>query len=216
MALGPALIGGLFQASAAKRAANQQAAAAASELELQKQMYGETTANFAPYRESGLQGWQAYLSELGLGEAPKGFTGFQKTPGYDFAMGQGMDALQSSAAARGGLYSGAAMADAQRLGQGMANQEYGNYLNRLAGIGQAGQAAAGNQANAAQNYAAGAGNALASIGNAQSAGSIGVGNAISGGINNALGAWMYQKANPQAQQGLTVGGGLFGGNSWGR
>lgn len=129
------------------------------------------------------------------------YQGFQKTPGYDFQLGQGMDALQSTAAARGGLMSGSTMRAAQGYGQGLANQEYGNYMNRLAGLSSQGQSSAAMQADNNNNYAQMGTNALAGIGNAQAAGAIGVGNAINGGLQNAIGAWQYQKTQqPQQQQ----------------
>lgn len=137
--------------------------------------------------------------------------GFQKSPGYDFQMQQGLEGLQSTAAARGGLYSGAAMQAAQTYGQGLANQEYGNFQNRLASLGQSGQAAAGMQADANTNYAQMGNNALASIGNAQSAGAIAQGNAWSSGIGNALGAWQYQS---QLNKPLGQTNQLSSGNSW--
>lgn len=121
------------------------------------------------------------------------YQGFQKTPGYDFQMSQGMDAIQSTAAARGNLLSGSTIQGAQTFGQGLANQEYGNFLNRLTGVSASGQAAAGNQASAGANFAANAGNAMAGIGNAQAAGAIGSANAFSSGLNNVLGSVGYMQ-----------------------
>lgn len=139
------------------------------------------------------------------------YQGFQKTPGYDFQLGQGLDAIDNSAASRGNVFSGATMKAAQTFGQGLANQEYGNYLNRLTGLAGSGQAAAGNAANAGANFAAGTGNALANLGNAQAAGYIGQANAINSGINNAVGIWNYQ--NQRQNTGNTSGG--FLGNLFG-
>jgi hypothetical protein len=131
----------------------------------------------------------------------KAYGGFKETPGYKFALGQGLDAVQSSAAARGGLYSGNAMTSMNDYAQGMANQEYGNYYNRLAGIAGNGQNAAAMQGAAGQNYVTGATNALGSIGDARAAGAVGFGNAINDGITNAIGAWQYgQTANPSANK----------------
>jgi hypothetical protein len=125
------------------------------------------------------------------GQAYRGFTA---TPGYQFRVNQGRSAVDASAAARGGLNSGRTLQDLTAFGQGIASQEYGNYMNRLAGLSDGGMAAAGGQAGAATNAAAGTSNALAGIGNARAAGAIGVGNAFQGGIQNALGAWQYQSA----------------------
>ena len=170
------VLGGLFSSSAAHSAANAQAQAAAQQEAL-----------FKPYQDMGLQGQQAYNSLLGLGKAPDGFTGFQASPGYQWAQQQGMDAAQSSAAARGGLNSGATLRDLNTFGQGLANQEYQTYLNRLQGLGQQGQAAAGFQANAIGGGA-----------DARASGIVGGANAINSGINNGIATWGYMKANPTA------------------
>ena len=134
---------------------------------------------------------QAYAKANPVGATEYG--GFTKTPGYDFRLNQGTSAIEAGAAARGGLYSGAAMRDLQQYGQDYASGEYNQYLNRLAGRTDSGMSAAQMSGAASQNAAAGVSNALGNIGNAQSAGAIGVGNAITGGIQNGLGAWQYQK-----------------------
>jgi len=155
---------------------------------------GSTAAD--TYRVNGvtfntMEDAQAFASANTTGGTP--YQGFQKTPGYDFQMSQGMDAIQSTAAARGNLLSGSTIQGAQTFGQGLANQEYGNFLNRLTGVSNQGQAAAGNQASAGANFAANAGNALAGIGNAQAAGAIGSANAFSGAINNVMGSVGYMQ-----------------------
>lgn len=142
------------------------------------------------------------------------YQGFQKTPGYDFQLNEGINAIDRSAASSGGLFSGATLKAAQGYGQGLANQTYDTYLNRLSGQANAGQSAAGMQGAAAQNYGAQGSNALANYGNAAAAGAIGVGNAINSGIGNGIGIWQYQnalggqginRANP-ASFGIGLGG----------
>ena len=134
---------------------------------------------------------QAYAKANPVGATEYG--GFTKTPGYDFRLNEGTNAIEAGAAARGGLYSGAAMRDLLKYGQDYASSEYNQYLNRLAGRTDSGMSAAQMSGAASRNAAAGVSNALGGIGNAQAAGAIGVGNAINGGIQNALGAWQYQK-----------------------
>jgi hypothetical protein len=216
------IAGGLSQASAARRAGRAQENAAQQELALQTRIYDETSANFAPFREGGNLGYQAYLSEMGLADAPmigadasgqggRAFGGFQQAPGTQFALARGMDAINSSGAARGNYLSGANIAGAVEFSQGLQNQEYGNWLNRLQGIGADGQAAAANQAAAGQNYATGAGNALAGIGNARSAAAIGAGNSFAGATNNLMGTLGYLNAqNNGSGQGFW-GQNIFGG-----
>ena len=76
-----------------------------------------------------------------------------------------------------------------------ASGEFGDYFNRLAGLSQGGQQAAGSMANAGSQYANSASNTLGSLGgylqnnlgqaaNARASGYIGKANAINGGIQN--------------------------------
>ena len=143
------------------------------------------------------------------------YGGHTKTPGYDFRMRQGLDALESSAAARGGLYSGAAMRDAIQFSQDFGSNEYNNYLARLAGRADTGMNAAAGQAGAAQTAASGVSNAFSGIGNARAAGAIGQGNALVGGLQNLATNWNYQR-NMGNPGGINVGANnafnpLFGG-----
>ena len=86
----------------------------------------------------------------------------QMDPSYAFREQQGMQAVNRSAAAQAGLQSGSALKAAQRFGQGLASEEYGNAYNRfmanrlaatqaLQGLGGAGLTAAGGMGNLASN-----------------------------------------------------------------
>lgn len=55
----------------------------------------------------------------------------QGTPGYQFRLGQGVNALDRSAAAKGMLHSGNQLYDLENYAQGLASTEYDNQLNRL-------------------------------------------------------------------------------------
>lgn len=123
------------------------------------------------------------------------YQGFQATPGYQFMLDQGQAAIDGSAAARGNVFSGATLKAQQAYGQGLANQEYGTYLDRLTGQASSGQAAAGNMATAGANYASGAGNALANMGNAQAAGYIGSANALTSGLSSGISGLGYMAQN---------------------
>lgn len=74
---------------------------------------------------------------------------FRATPGYRYALDQGNENVLRNAAAQGTLAGGGTSADLLRLGQGMADQEYNTYLDRLKGLSgqgfQAGQAQTGRQ-----------------------------------------------------------------------
>ena len=114
--------------------------------------------------------------------ASKGLSGGKfdtSNPAYQFQLKQGQQALDRSAAARGMGYSGAQMKASQQFGQGLASQEYdkqyarasgefGDYFNRLAGLSQGGQQAAGSMAQAGGQYANNASNTFGNLANAQS------------------------------------------------
>lgn len=190
LALGASALGAVASSKAASKATKAQTASAKDQLALQERVYNEISANFAPYRTAGLNGFNALAYESGVGAKPADYQGFQETPGYEFMVNEGQRAIEGSAAASGNVLSGATMKALQDRQMGVANQEYNNYLNRLGNIGQMGQAAAGNQAAAGANFASGASQAYGNIGNAQAAGAIAQGNAITGGINNALSGYM--------------------------
>lgn len=155
---------------------------------------------------------QAYANANRTGGTAYG--GYTKTPGYDFRMKEGLNAIESSAAARGGLYSGAALKASQQFGQDYATSEYENYLAKLANRAGVGMGAATGQANAATNAAAGVSNAIGAAGNAAAAGAIGRGNALVGGMQNLATNWNYMR-NMGGQGGVNGNGAwanpLFGG-----
>ena len=157
---------------AASTAADIGAGATDRATALQQSQYDQTRADLAPYRAAGTNA----LAQLTAGTAPGGqftksfgMSDFEQDPGYGFRMSEGLKALDRSAAARGGLLSGATLKGAQRYGQDLGSQEYQNAFNRyqtnrsnllnplqsLAGIGQTST----NQGiSAGQNYATNVGN----------------------------------------------------------
>jgi hypothetical protein len=92
-----------------------------------------------------------YMDSLGVNGAEgnaRAVGAFQAGPGYDFAVNQSLDALDRRAASRGLLASGNTTLDTLGTVTGLANQEYGNWQGRLAGLaplelGATGQAATG-------------------------------------------------------------------------
>lgn len=116
---------------------------------------------------------------------------FRTDPGYQFAYNEGLRALDASAAARGTLLSGGQAKALTRYGQGVADQQYGNYWNRLAGLAGVGQQATSGTAAVGQSYSNQAGNALMQQGNARASGYNALGQGIAGGFNNLLGAGAF-------------------------
>lgn len=101
---------------------------------------------YNPYTRAGRAATNSYSDALGLNGAEgnaRAVEQFQTGPGYEFAMGQGEQAAQRAAAASGMLSSGNTLAALTEYGQGVANQEYGGYLDRLQGLSNQGLAAAG-------------------------------------------------------------------------
>lgn len=188
------LAGAAIQAGAANQAAQAQAKAGKKQIEMARGIYDDQTALFAPYREAGGNALNALNYEMGLGAAPEGYGGYTASPGYAFQLQEGQRSIDGSAAARGKLFSGETLKAQQSYGQGLAAQNYGNYLNQLYTLSNSGQSAAAQTGNAAQNFGMMGSEALAGIGNARAAGAIGVGNALNNGINNAVGWWGYQNA----------------------
>lgn len=116
------------------------------------------------------------------------FDRFRSTPGYQFGLSEGVRALDSSAAAAGGLFSGKAAKELTKFGQNYADQQgvtpYKNSLAALAGIGQT----ATTQNNQLGMQTAGnVGNALQNAGNARASGIAGSANAW-GGFANGIGS----------------------------
>lgn len=122
----------------------------------------------APYRGAGQEALGAYMAGMGLPTGQPGVAGAQQgaidrfaaTPGYKFALQQGLHAVGRQAAARGLAGSGAEQRELQRTGQGLAQREYGQYQSRLAGLAGMGQQEAGRAA----QYAYGTGGELSQLG----------------------------------------------------
>jgi hypothetical protein len=122
-----------------------------------------------PYTQAGYPTLQAQQDLLGLNgpdAAATAMGNFQQSPGYQFQLQQGLRAVDAGAAAKGMLRSGATIKGEETYGQGLANQDFSNYYNRLMGISTLGEnAAAGgaSTANTAGSLAQGAGNTQASL-----------------------------------------------------
>lgn len=121
-------------------------------------------------------------------------------PSYQWRLDQGQKAIERSAAARGGVLSGAAVKAASDYNQGAASQEYAaaydrfnndqtTTYNRLAGIAGTGQTAT---AQAGQNALATGqvvGNNITGAGSAQASGYIGQANALNNGLSQGVSAY---------------------------
>lgn len=139
------------QAKATTEAANISAQSARDALALQQRMYEEGIRRQQPFLDIGTNA----LNRLNaLNQPGADVTNFlTMDPGYAFRLGEGQKALERSAAARGGLLSGATGKALTRYGQEAGSQEFANAYNRLAGLANLGPSAAGVMSNLGTGYA---------------------------------------------------------------
>lgn len=195
------LTGANKQAKAATQAANTQLEASREATKVQKDMYDQTRKDLMPYADAGRSSLTQLMGQMG----PNGY--FNQTydgqdiysdPSYQFRLNEGLDAVQSGAAAQGGLLSGATLKALQGYGQDMASQEYQNAYNRfnadqtnrynrLSNIVGLGQNAAAQQGNAGMQTAQAVANNTMSGANAQAAGQIAAGNRTANNFGAILG-----------------------------
>ena len=196
--VGGAIIGGI----ASNSAADTVAASADASAQLQQIQYEQTREDLAPWREAG----ERALTQQEELISPEGYQAFEEsldpdkfkdTDYYKFLQSEGVRARERSASSRGLLLSGGQQRAITAFGQGLASTEYGNYFqrqrslrtsraNELASVAGTGQQATTATGKFGASAATNAGNAIISAGQAQGAGILGVGNAITGGINQ----WM--------------------------
>lgn len=192
IALGSAAYSANQQKKAAQGAANAAAEGQQLSIAEQQRQFDLTRQDMQPWMQAG-QGALGQMQALNSGD----FSSFTQSPDYQFALDQGMQALDRSAAAGGMLTSGGADADRIAFGQGLATQNYGNFYNRLAGLAGAGQNAATGIGQFGANAASNIGNAYANIGNARASS-------------------YQQQGHANAQLGGAVGGFASGlANNWG-
>lgn len=223
------IFGGILGGSASSKAAAQYAAALQGAEQMLSNQEDTGLGNFAPYLSAGRQATTSLSSLLGTPgqglltpwtrqfQAPTAAQAAQ-TPGYQFQLQQGENALQNSAAGKGSLLTGRTMADLNNYAQGVASTNYqntfqnaltqynsayqtfqnnqNNTYSRLMGLSGQGLQAAGGAA----NFMSGIGGDLASLmagaGAARAGGTIGAANAyggIAGGVTNSLQNYMLMK-----------------------
>lgn len=158
------------------------------------------------------------------------FTGenLASDPGYKFGLDQGTQGIERGQASRGNFLSGAAMKELDRFNQDYAGTKFNDAFNRasstwntnlnaydnnrsriysfLTGVSTLGQNSAAQVGAGNQQAANNSSNALMQGANAQSAGQIASGNALTSGINNAVNTYNW---NNMLSRG-TGGGGYSG------
>ena len=196
---GAAILGGAIAGRGASKAADVQAASADRASELEREMFERNIELNAPFREAGVNALNKLVPLTDYQNF--GMDQFRADPGYAFRMSEGMKGLERSAAARGGLLSGATLKGIQQYGQDLGSQEYQNAFNRyqtersarlnplqsLAGVGQT----TSQQLGAAGTQMAGnVGNLMTGGAAARASGYVGQSNALTGALSGATNMYM--------------------------
>ena len=205
IAQGGAQAGGNMAANAANRAA-----------QMQQEEATRSRAALSPWTSAGTGAIGKVTNLLGLGTLktnggnyntygldPAGaketqqqaLADFETSPGYQFRMDEGMKALDRSAASRGLLRSGAQQKAINTFGQGIASEEYNNYMRNLLAVSGLGNQAASSANNTVGQLTSNAGNFIAqggaARGSAYAAGANALASGISRGVTNATSLLSY-------------------------
>jgi hypothetical protein len=204
------LIGGAMQRGAAEDAAKKG-------NQLLSDASGKAQSYLNPYIDAGQTGLNKVQSMV---SNPQQFTmaDFYNDPGYQFQLQQGNQAIERSAAARGGLTSGATGKALANYTTNLANTTYGDAYNRYLQTNNQ----QFNQANTLANYGYNASNQSANntIGVAgQQANNLtsaitGGAAAMASGLTGAANAAQGSLANYYLQNAINNGSGYGGGNPY--
>lgn len=176
----------------------------------------------------GGNAYSAYSNAIGANGAAgsaQAAADFRAAPGYQYAQDQALEAVQRSAAARGGLAGGNATADILKTATGLADQGYQQYVSNLQNgsslyaqgvAGQANAVAGQASASQAQGNALGAlgtgyGQGAAGIYGAASGQQVGFGQNVAGLQTNAAGQLVQNNNNNLAQAQTQASSNLLGG-----
>jgi len=118
---GLSIAAGISESRAQRRAGLLQEQAGQAAAARQEEAFEQSLGFTAPRREAENEALNALRGILGLGgQAPD----FQGTPGFQFALDRSQQAIERSAAARGGLAGGGTLDALQANAIGLANQNF--------------------------------------------------------------------------------------------
>lgn len=193
---GASIYGANKAASVQEAAANKAAGIQQQALDYQKQNYNAASGNLQPFINTGTGANNLLASFYGInGTDPalgqNALAAFAKSPDYQFAKTEGINALDNSAAAKGGALGGNQLRAVTEYSSGLATQNLNNYLTRLTGLsGQGIQAGGylgqigtgvGSQVGASANNIA---NSTMAAGTAEASGVLGTVKGIDSGLNS--------------------------------
>jgi hypothetical protein len=188
---GSAVVG----AYSSRKASKAQERAAAQGAAAEERMFNRQVELQEPFRQAGVNALPELIEASRY--TPFDMEQFQQDPGYAFRMREGLKALDRTAAARGGLLSGAQLRGVTRYGQELGSQEFTNAFNRYQAERQArlnplqsltgmGQSTATTLANQAGQYGQSMANSAAQMGNIRASGYMGQANALNAALGQGL------------------------------
>jgi hypothetical protein len=226
--VGSAVIGGV----AANAAANKQSDSVDKSIDAQNAQNDKNAANQKPYLDAAKTVLPTLQKELQPGGQFNRSVTAQDinsnlAPDYAFTLEQGQKAVNNAQASQGRYGSGAGMKALDQFTTGLAGQyantAFQNYQSNLSGqynrlaslanLGQTGTSSLGGQSLAA---AQGIGNTYTQQGNANAAGIVGAGNAISQPLSEYGNLSLAQKLAGNTSNGTNYGLSGGGGSEYGR
>ena len=130
----------------------------------------------------------------------------ENIPGYQFARDQGVQQVNRQLGSMG--LTGAQVKGISRFVTGLADQTYGNQVNRLQSAVNTGESAGAQTGSIGASYGSGISNTIVGQGTAQAAGTVGAANAVSGGLSSIPG---YLLTN-NILNNKTSGSGIYSGS----
>lgn len=182
------LLGGLIGGAANLYATNKADKLSKQALAQQQAQQERVWSSVDPYMKAGVD------ASNQLSNPAESFT---TSPGYNFRMDQGVEAVAGSKAVNGLLRSGGAMKALNDYGQGMASNEFGNWWQQQQGRVNTGISASGIGAGVANANSAAIGTAATNQANAGFAGA----NAWSQMAGQLGGAWDNRNASSYKKKG---------------
>lgn len=194
---GVSALGGLASAaigsSAATSAAKLQSDAAEKAAQQQMKMFESVRGDLSPFVSAGKGALTGVNELLGIGTggmgSPEVMARLASTPGYQFALDQGLQATQNSYASKGLGSSGAALKGAADYAEGLAGTTYQSMIGNFMGLAGLGENAAAQTGTLGLQSQAGVNSLMTGAASAQAAGQVGSANALMGGIGNITSAF---------------------------
>lgn len=169
------ILGGITGGKGAAKAAEAQAQAQQQQLALAKQEFGTISTDAQPTISAGNSATSSLLDLLGLGTNSTGtpgqaqasaINGLQQSPLYQSQFNAGLQGVDQSAAASGGLRGGNGALAQSSFGSNLLSQIYQQQIGNLSNVVGQGNSALGTLSGAGSSYVNASGSANSALGNA--------------------------------------------------